>query len=279
MQITEQNIEELILLYVDDELEPALAEDVLEYIVEHPQYAALLEDYQQTILTPDTTLFYDNKEELLQPERRSALLIPVGRVAMVAAATIAILLCSLLTINYLKNDSAITGIDGIAKSHTGPARIVPNTIPTIPTGAITIRKQATRTQDAASYRKSSNRTATYEHKDTAVNEPNKPRPLQQEVVPLPSQSVKRIEQHIELNAGLASRIPSVDELKNDLPAASKLPEWLPVEPEKLEAVNELVAQFKEVKERLQASGLTLKNASFALRIGDKEIGFGKKNLN
>ena len=62
-----------------------------------------------------------------------------------------------------------------------------------------------------------------------------------------------MKQHIELNAGMAVRIPTEHkQLSDDLPAGSKLPEWLPVEPEKLEAVNELVAQFKEVRERVRA---------------------------
>lgn len=276
MQITEQNIEELILHYIDGELDPATAEDVLEYAGKHPKFAAMLEDYQQTVLSPDANMMYPDKEELLRPEitaipfRRR----PAWKFSMTAAASV-LLLLSVLAIKHIRNKEEIPTAVKIAKSHTGPAQIAAPILPAIPEAVTAKHNAGVNNMTRPPHR--NNRSAAIIQQGSAT-EVSQPKPQKQpEIAPLPSQKAMRIPQEIELNATMAAVISP--QAETAAPARQKLPEWLPVREEKIDVVNELVAQFKEVKERFEEGGRTLKNASFALKIGDKEIGFGKKNHN
>jgi len=275
MQITEQNIEELILLYVDGELDPLVAADMLDYIGRYPQYAGMLEDYQQTILAPDTEIVYQDKASLIRPETTVAPL-KKKRWALTATAAAILLLLSVWAINRLNNNMERPAVKNIAKSHTGPAQIAPPNLPDASSGATVAKRNVINKHTPARKTKSNKPDSNAGH-NTIANAKNKPQE-QHNIKPLPSQDdIIRLQTNIELNTTMAVVIQPQTEIAE--PTRSKLPEWIPGRDEKIDVVNELVAQFNEIKERFAAGGRTLKNASFALKFGDKEIGFGKKNNN
>lgn len=71
MQITKEIIEELILLYVDKELDEVTAAALLQYVQQHPEYRELLAAYRDTILQPDNDLVFEAKNALKKPAGNS----------------------------------------------------------------------------------------------------------------------------------------------------------------------------------------------------------------
>lgn len=66
MNINTENIEELILLYIDNELDPDTAIEMLKFIDLNPAYKEMLADYQAVVLEADHTIIYENKDNLKQ---------------------------------------------------------------------------------------------------------------------------------------------------------------------------------------------------------------------
>ncbi len=66
-----------------------------------------------------------------------------------------------------------------------------------------------------------------------------------------------------------------DKQKDGMAKTAVLPAWLPVNEEKLEGMNDLVAQIKTVKEKVAAKADLIRKSTFVIRLGEKEIAFGK----
>lgn len=66
-----ENYEELMLLYVDGELNEADGGALLAFVARHPSLAKELETYQMLRLQPDTALVYEGKETLLKKEPKA----------------------------------------------------------------------------------------------------------------------------------------------------------------------------------------------------------------
>mgnify|MGYP000843840991 CR=1 FL=1 len=66
--VTWENYEEYMVLHVDGALSEAEEKALLAFIDQHPELRDELRLYEATVLKPDTTLVYSDKEALLKPE-------------------------------------------------------------------------------------------------------------------------------------------------------------------------------------------------------------------
>lgn len=69
MNINKENVEELILLFIDKELNQTQSEELMLFLQKNPEYQSLLEEYKLAVLEDNDELFFDNKESLKKPVR------------------------------------------------------------------------------------------------------------------------------------------------------------------------------------------------------------------
>jgi hypothetical protein len=92
MQINRQSYEEYFLLYADGELNESEKKAVEEFIDQNPDLAAELSIIQETVVKPDGTIVFENKELLFRNESENRKVFYMGwfRIAAAAAIIIAI---------------------------------------------------------------------------------------------------------------------------------------------------------------------------------------------
>lgn len=95
------NYEELLLLYIDGELDEAEAEELLAFIAQHPALAKELKEYEQLRLMPDMSMGFDDKDKLLKKEPSKLLLTGWLKYGIAAAL---VLLIGFTTIKWLIPD-------------------------------------------------------------------------------------------------------------------------------------------------------------------------------
>ena len=68
MNLTNENIEEYLLLLADNELNEAEENEVMAFVEQHTAYKPMLEAYLATRLDHSESFIYPDKESLLKPE-------------------------------------------------------------------------------------------------------------------------------------------------------------------------------------------------------------------
>lgn len=71
LQISADNIEELIISYVENQLTDSECVQLEQFVKNHPEYKSLLEDYRNTIVSPDAEVVFADKQDL----RKGAILV------------------------------------------------------------------------------------------------------------------------------------------------------------------------------------------------------------
>lgn len=274
MEINEHNIEEQILLYVDGELNAAEAALLLDYIARNPAYSTMLEDYRNTILEADATMIFPDKNSLLKSENNVVALQAKSNKWWAISAAAAALLIAVVGVNtFLKPAPVEPPV--IAKNNIVPPR--PATGNMQP-GSISLNQQTTTKPTTTTVKKSKIGTSAVQKNQreqaTAV-----PAPEREHVPMAPISTQKARTQPLTLPdaqpiAALNMQVPEAAALPSE---GLRIPDWIPVTQERVETLNELLAQVKSVKEKVVEGGKSLRNADIALRIGDMEIGFGRKN--
>jgi uncharacterized protein YbcI len=71
LQISADNIEELIISYLENQLTDSERVQLEHFVQNHPEYKSMLEDYRKTIVTPDAEIVFAEKQNL----RKGAILV------------------------------------------------------------------------------------------------------------------------------------------------------------------------------------------------------------
>ena len=111
--VNASNFDELAVEYVEGTLNPTLTKELLTFIKLNPKYEQELETYKLTKLTPDTSIFFEDKESLKRSGRR-----PAAYFYWSAAASVAILIAAYFIVNTNKQPSTT-----IAATNTKPDTI------------------------------------------------------------------------------------------------------------------------------------------------------------
>lgn len=271
MNLSNENIEEYLLLLADNELDEAEENEVMAFVAQHSEYKPMLEAYLATRLDSTESFIFPDKESLLKPE---STVLPLRRTnikPLKLAAAVVILLGMGVAITLMFTTDSPVDKDKVVASKD---RVIKNTVvPPIKTTKDT-------TAVFAQVSKQSNIIGINNKQPKAVNinvhnmvaYTTPVRQKQQVPVQLASASVN------EITIGAVIQ-PEAIALVNESPLQERehktLPEWLPVAEENLQGVNDLVAHIQSLKERIQEKTQSFKNTAFVIRFGDKQISIGK----
>lgn len=279
MEVNINNIEEQILLYVDGELDAAEAKALLQYIALHPEWRSMLEEYRSLVMQPDTVIVYEGKDALLQAEEEGRTLVfkKTNNLKQLRRAAAAVLLIGAAGLTWTLNrqDEGL-----VLPETTEHVAIQPKQVPATatvtpkdtvaPAAMVATTQHVTATKPAAAVQIQHREHEAPQEQSIARNQPV--------VTPLAVSTVTAIAIDEQPLVGRGLVMPAAPEL--EIPEqvainADALPQWLPVNAEKLEGVNDLLGHIKNVKEKVAAKAALLKNSTFVLRFGAKEIPIGK----
>jgi len=129
MNITIENYEEYLIDYLHGELKGDLLQEMEVFLSEHANVRDEFELLQQTILTPDKTIVFENKQVLLKQQAPIRFTFYFKRYAAIAAMIIGILMVIYFLMKHDKNaDIAVHQVrpinpDSIVASHTQDSEI------------------------------------------------------------------------------------------------------------------------------------------------------------
>lgn len=270
MNLNKENIEEHILLFVDAELDEDAAQQLMEYIEEHPEYQAMLDAYMMTQLDQAELIAYPDKEALLQKETQIVPL-PLRPQWKRWAAAAALLIIAGSAFFFLNKKEEINDqnqvarqkqiVDPIMPGKTDPAAAKDSSM------APVIAKQVSKSIPNPVTAKRQNNTPVAGNQQEHIAVVSK----EEEVTPLVLQQQPSL-QETRIDIVATEQINTLEQ--PEIAATDKLPGWLPVNEENLQGVNDLIAHIQTLKEKVQQKTSKLKGAAFVIRFGDKEIGLG-----
>lgn len=280
MEVNTNNIEEQILLYVDGELDTAGAKALLQYIALHPEWRTMLEEYKSLVMQPDTAIVFEGKDALLQPEEAGQTIVfkKANNFKQLRWAAAAVLLIGAAGLTWMLNREE-EGL--VLPATTGSVALQPKQLPATaivslkdtiaPTAVVATTQRATVAQSTVA-------RPTQPQKQEAPQESSGARNQAPVVTPLAGSTVTAIAMEEQPLAGRELQLPETQQqhvTEEVAINADALPQWLPVNAEKLEGVNDLLGHIKNVKDKVAAKAAVLKNSTFVLRFGAKEIAIGK----
>lgn len=269
MNVSNENIEEYLLLLADNELDEATEKEVMAFVEQHAVYKPMLEAYLATRLDNTEFFIFPDKESLLRSEPAVLPLRKRNVKPLKLAAAAAILLGLGVAITWMFTSNQPTNQDKVvAKNSIIKKAVVPPGITIKDTTALIaqVNKQENVTEKNKKQQKTVANNAPHRITHTMAR--------QEENVPaqLASASVNElsIDAAIQPQAIAIANEATLQEREHQ-----PLPEWLPVTAENLQGVNDLVAHIQTLKERIQEKTQSLKNTAFVIRLGDKQIFIGK----
>jgi anti-sigma factor RsiW len=278
MEVNKNNIEEQILLYVDGELNTEEAKALLQYVAQHPEWRTLLDEYSNLVLQPDTDMVFEGKEALLQPEVQTIAFVKKGnslKSLRWAAAAVLVIGAAGLAWMFSRSDQgdALPDHTTIAMQPVQIPAATPN-ITKDTVGVMPVQPAA-----IASNNKIAHKTAA---QTILVHTPQPVQEIQrkeEQLAPIAGNTLALNDTKAQpLPAAEMQRPETLQTLQQEQQVAvntESLPSWLPVSGDKLDGVNDLVSHIREVKEKVAAKAAILKKSTFVIRLGEKEIAFGK----
>lgn len=271
MKVSNENIEECLLLLADNELAEAEEKEVMAFVEEHAVYKPMLEAYLAARLDSTESFVFPDKELLLKME---STVLPLRRTNVkplkLAAAIVALLglgvaIMLMFTTGPINKDKAMVTKDKAVKNKLLPPQ---EGIKDTTAWVALVSKQ----KNAAEGNNKKQQKATFNQAHNTV--PNAVPLRQEEWAPESLASASVTEMSIE-EAIQPQMIVMVAEAPLPEREHKSLPEWLPVTDENLQGVNDLVAHIQALKENIQEKAQSLKNTAFVIRFGDKQISIGK----
>lgn len=272
MNVSNENIEEYLLLLADNELGEAEEKEVMAFVAQHTAYKPMLEAYLATRLDSTESFIFPDKESLLRPE---PMVLPLRKTNIkplkLAAAVVALLGMGVATILMFTTDPSLNNDKGsVAKNTPVKSTAMPKAETIKDTAALVA--QVNKPNNVISVNTNKQPKAVKSNVQNTVAYSAPVRHKQQVPVQLANVSVNElsIDAAIQPQAIAIANEASLQEREH-----KTLPEWLPVTEENLQGVNDLVAHIQALKERIQEKTQSLKNTAFVIRFGDKQISIGK----
>jgi hypothetical protein len=272
MNLSNENIEEYLLLLADNELGEAEEKEVMAFVEEHTAYKPMLEAYLATRLDSNESFIFPDKDSLLKRESTVLPLRKTNIKPLKLAAAVAILLGLGVAIMLMfTTDPPLNEDKGsVAKNTQVKSAVIPKGATIKDTTALFAQVNKQSNTIGINNNKQSKAVQNNIHNTVAYSAPVRQKlqvPVQLENVSVNELSVDGA---IQPQAIAIANETSVQERAHKL-----LPEWLPVTEENLQGVNDLVAHIQTLKERIQEKTQSLKNTAFVIRFGDKQISIGK----
>lgn len=279
MEVNKNNIEEQILLYIDGELNTEEAKALLQYVARYPEWRTLLDEYSSLVMQPDTDMVFEGKEALLQPEVQTVAFVKKGnsfKSLRWAAAAIVVIGAAGLAWMFSRGEQG-TALPGHTTIALQPKTTLPATATAITDTAAVMPVQAL---PATSNNRIAHKAAAPQtilvHTPQPVPEMQK---KEERLAPIAGNTLALNDTKAQpLPATVMQRPEALEALREEPQVAintESIPAWLPVSGDKLDGVNDLVSHIREVKEKVAAKAAILKRSTFVIRLGEKEIAFGK----
>lgn len=280
MEINTENIEELILLFVDEEMSGEQAGQLMDFILRHPEYDSLLKSYAAAKPDPEDKLVFPDKVLLIRKENKA---IPFYRSGGLIARVAAVLILGILGIAFLWKANQVPGsqhqislqqplppgqgqIPETSEVKERPRNELAGT--TAPAPKLKVKPvPAVATHFPPASQEAMDDTAD---KQKVIAEQIKIRPA-----PVPEQPLESIPKQPELLAQNNSPDPALV-TKIEEKQLLAIPTWIPMEEERFQGINDLIGQVRATKEKIEERIAMLKHSSFILQIGEKEISIGNK---
>jgi hypothetical protein len=273
MNLTNESIEEYLLLLADNELNEAEEKELLAFVEQHIAYKPMLEAYLATRLDNSESFIYPNKEGLLKPE---PVVLPLQRsnikpLKLAAAVAVLIGVGVAITLMFTRdvpvNQDKITASKNSVMSNT----VVPPIKTTKDTAALLAQVSKQRNVTGINNNKRPKTVNSNTHNIVAYTT-SSIRQKQQVPVQLANTSLNELSIDAAIQPQTIAMIMETPEQEIE---RKPLPEWLPVTEENLQGVNDLVTHIQALKESIQEKAQSLKNTAFVIRFGDRQISIGK----
>lgn len=271
MNLSNENIEEYLLLLADNELNEAEENEVMAFVERHAVFKPMLEAYLATRLDNSEPFIFPDKELLLKTESivlplRKSNLKPLkiaAAIAMLLGLGIAIML--MFSTDPINKDKAM-----VIKYKAVNNKIIPSA-ENIKDTAVLVA-QVSRQKNVSEKNNKRQQKTVFTQTQHTVAQTTMLRREEQAPASLASTSVTEI----SIEAAVQPQtIAMAEEALLPEKEHKSLPEWLPVTAENLQGVNDLVAHIQVLKESIQEKAQSLKNTAFVIRFGDKQISIGK----
>lgn len=275
--VTLQNYEEYIMLYVDNELDAASVKALMDFLEEHPELKKELALYQKTKLSIEDELLFADKEQLL---RKPVKTISFNRWMLYGIAASLVLLIGLATIKW-NNKPENTNI------HT--PEIANKTDSVIPASQHTAKSDDTQAAPSATIlteEKPSKPIAKTKTKAPVKNNAEQQHlPIQQPDIAPENAPATQPEETVQLAKAdepqenekemRTEEVNNIHIPEPSAPAKTKtkkgLLALLPISSEKKQGLNHLKNTVEEKVETVKGLQEELKNTSFEVRLGNKEL--------
>ncbi len=269
MEITKENIEEQILLYIDGELDEAASANLLAYIALHEEYKPMLQAYEAVKIEPDEDVVFPHKELLLHTEPQIVAFKKTTVIRWAAAVAVLIGLSVVAGILFKSSDNIPDEKNKVAKKTAPQHNAIPQEMPATKDSVLVVAKTDEKKQ---------NKTGTVPYNAVAVI---KPVVTKNDVIEVPVRKKENIApiQTVAANEIAVAVLPrhinttmlDKPELPDAQPVKEELPEWVPIKEETLEGANDLIAHIQTLKENLLNKTISLKNATVVFRWGNKDL--------
>lgn len=280
MEVNKNNIEEQILLYVDGELNAEEAKVLLQYVAQHPEWRTLLDEYSNLLLQPDTDMVFEGKEALLQPEVQTIAFVKKGnsfKSLRWAAAAVLVMGAAGLAWMFSREEqgNALPGHATIAMQPLQTPAVTTNTI-TDTVAARPVQPVAVASNNNRIAPKAAAQQTVLAHTAQPVQEIQR---KEEQLAPIAGNTLALNDTKVQPSPAAEMQRPEALQALQQEPQVAvnteSLPSWLPVSGDKLDGVNDLLSHIREVKEKVAAKAAILKKSTFVIRLGEKEIAFGK----
>jgi hypothetical protein len=274
MNVSNENIEEYLLLLADNELDEAEAGEVMAFVEQHAAYKPMLEAYLATHLDNTESFIFPDKENLLKQE---SMVLPLRRsnikpLKLAAAVAVLIGVGVAITLMFTTDVPVSQDKATASKNSVISNTVVPPTKTTKDTAALIAQVSKQRNVTGINNNKQPKTVNNNAH-NTVAYTTSSIRQKQQVPVQLANAPVNELSIDAAIQPQAIAMIietPAEQEIER-----KTLPEWLPVKEENLQGVNDLVTRIQALKENIQEKAQSLKNTAFVIRLGDKQISIGK----
>lgn len=268
MKLTQENIEEYILLLVDDELDDAAVAEVNTFIATHEEYRTLLDAYLSVKLDAGDAMAYPDKAHLLKAEPVAIPLQRPYRWLWSGAAVVVLMLGLSLILLRKGGDEKALPVVTLASSQAVPAKVPPVVQPAVdedtsPASPAAVAKTTVRKQHVTTAKERAKPQPVAGHTDAVAYRVKET---------IPALDTRMEPRYLsEASPVVAARSLPGERAPAMLVSNRSLPTWVPVKEESLEGMNDLVNQAQELRNNISEKARMLKKASFVIRIGDKDI--------
>lgn len=259
--VTMENYEELMLLYIDGELDETNTKNLLLFAAQHPAIAKELKEYEQLRFKPDASIIYQQKTSLLKKEPKVFI---IGQWLRYGIAAALVLLIGIATMKWLAKDE---------QTSIAPTNIVKQPTKIIDKIPIDTRnKSAPILAQKTPIHTAPKNPIILTQKENA----NENIPIKEEIAALPSRQIAP--QAIKTNSiAQITAQPLLQEISivptPHYPEKKKkgLLAWLPINKEKRAGLEGLKNQLEEKAIKTKELINTINKTDFVFKIGSKEL--------